>query len=213
MQKYSVLRVIILYILITAVWAGYRYFFVMPEWVDEVIAKPVIDLLPILSVVVLVEKNSLESLGLTRHNYWFNALMGLGLGALLLFESVMTRYFKNGSVSVLSLAPASLLLNLGISFATAFTEETVFRGYFFRRFMWIWESEVAANILSTVFFTVAHLPLAIFALHYSGGQIFTYSLEIYVLGTIFAYVFARVESIVPTTIAHTIWNFANVFIK
>ena len=213
MQKYSVMRVLILYILITAVWAGYRYFFVLPEWVDEFIAKPIIYLVPVLFVTLSLEKNSIESLGITRHKYWLYALMGLGLGLLLLFESVMTRYFKNGSVQLLSLTPPSLVLNLFIAFATGLVEEITFRGYFFRRIMWAWDNEIIANILSTVFFTVEHLPLAIFALHYSGMQLVTYSLEIYVLGTIFAYVFARAETIVPTTIAHTIWNFANVFIK
>ena len=173
MQKYSVMRILFLYILITAVWAGYRYFFVLPEWVDEFIAKPIIYLVPVLFVSLSLEKNSIESLGITRHKYWLYALMGLGLGLLLLFESVLTRYFKNGSVQLLSFTPPSLVLNLFIAFATGLVEEITFRGYFFRRIMWTWDNEVIANILSTVFFTVEHLPLAIFALHYSGMQLVT----------------------------------------
>lgn len=206
-------RIIFLFIAITAVWAGYRYFAAAPEWVDEFIAKPVIDLLPILFVALTVEKNTLESLGFVKNRFWFYVLMGFGLGALLLFESVTTRYFKYGSIQILSITPLSLVLNLCIAFATAFVEETVFRGYFFRRFLWLWNNEFVANIVSTGFFVIAHLPLAIFSLHYTGGELAAYSAQIFVLGAIFAYVFARVETIIPTTIAHTLWNFSNVFIK
>lgn len=213
MHKYSAVRVILLYLSITAVWAGYRYFFVQPEWVDEFIAKPLIDLLPILFVVFTVEKNTLESIAITKNKFWTYVLVGVGLGILLLSESVVTRLFKNGSVQILTWTPWALILNILVAFATALVEEVVFRGYFFRRIMWIWDNEITANVLSSVFFTAAHVPLAIFSLHYSGPMLLAYCAQIYVMGTIFAFVFARVESVVPTTVAHTLWNLVNVFIK
>lgn len=214
MQKYPAKRVILLYLAITAVWAAYRYFFVLPELVDEYIAKPIIDLLPILYIVFTVEKNTFESLGLTRNKYLTYALMGVGLGGLLIFESVLTKYIRFGGVHMVPgpFPILSYIVNLLVAFGTAFTEETVFRGYFFRRIMWVWDNEIIANVLSTTFFTVAHLPVAIFLYHYGGVDLLVYCFQIYVLGTIFAFTFARVDSIVPSTIAHTLWNFANVFI-
>jgi len=190
------------------VWAGYRYFFILPEWADEFIVKPLIYLLPLLIV-----KNSFAGLGITKNKFWFYVLLGLGLGILFLIESILVKFFKYGAIQMLTVSPSGLLFNLCIALATGFTEETVFRGYFFQRFMGVFTNEMLANIISSFMFTIIHLPLAIFSLHYSGKDLFMYCVQIYALGTIFAFVFARVKSIIPTSIAHAIWNFSNVFIK
>ncbi|OGG34987.1 hypothetical protein A2363_02080 [Candidatus Gottesmanbacteria bacterium RIFOXYB1_FULL_47_11] len=208
MQKQSLGSMVCVFLVIMIVWAGYRYFFILPEWADEFIVKPLIYLLPLLIV-----KNSFAGLGITKNKFWFYVLLGLGLGILFLIESILVKFFKYGAIQMLTVSPSGLLFNLCIALATGFTEETVFRGYFFQRFMGVFTNEMLANIISSFMFTIIHLPLAIFSLHYSGKDLFMYCVQIYALGTIFAFVFARVKSIIPTSIAHAIWNFSNVFIK
>lgn len=206
-------RVLTVFIFITLLWALYRYFFVMPEWADEFLAKPLIDLLPVLIVVIAIERKTVESLGILKYHFIPYVFLGLGIGLLLLLESFLVRFVKYGTMTLPVLTPWNIVLNLFISFATAFTEETVFRGYFFRRLQWIWNNEYSANAVSSLFFMTAHLPLAVFSLHYAGWQLMNYCLLTYLFGVIFAFIFARVKTIVPSTVAHTLWNFANVFIR
>ncbi|OGG11650.1 hypothetical protein A2Z00_01185 [Candidatus Gottesmanbacteria bacterium RBG_13_45_10] len=201
----------LVFLVIFVLWTVYRYFFQLPDWVDEFFVKPVLQLLPVVLVVGFVERKSAQSLGIQTKNIGFQVAIGVLAGVLIVGEALVTRRWMNpqltfnpGHLGILLIARAAL-----VSLATGFTEETIYRGYFMNRFMKRWHMVVATG-MNSVLFTVVHLPIVIFSLHYGLHDAFTYSLQVFVLGLVFGFMFAKTKSIVPSMISHAMWNFTNV---
>lgn len=208
--KYS----IVLFLIILIGWGVYRYFFKLPEWADELIAKPFVWLLPTILLVKVIERQSLASIGFVKTNFLRNALLGLLLGVFISLEGLGVRMFKYGVVFNPDSLPILLMLSvLALSFVTGFIEEVAFRGYIMNRLWQGLNNELLANIISTVLFVAVHIPLMIFVLHYSLYESFTYGSLVFVLGAVDAFIFARTKSLVAPTVSHAIWNFAAVMFR
>ncbi len=198
---------ILVFLFILFTWTLYRYFFVTPEWVDEFIAKPLLQVLPILFVIKFFEMKSLSSLSIRSKKPLLHIGIGLGLGLLLVVESLVMQKMK-GTVFTIQLN--NLLVPLLVSLATGFTEELVYRGYFARRIADGIENRYIANTIQTLLFVLIHVPIMIFVLQYSFADSIFYCMQLFVLGFVYGYIFLETESIVATVIPHTLWNFANV---
>ena len=209
------LRPIFLFLIILIGWGLYRFFFKLPEWADELLAKPLIWLVPTILMVKIIEKQTLASLGLVKTNFWQNCLLGALLGLLLSTEVIITRTLQYGGVVVNpdNLSFFSVLLLLGLSFATAFVEETAFRGYIMNRLWKISNNELLANLTSTTLFVLVHVPLIIFVLHYSAYDLFTYALILFVSGAADAFIFGRTKTMAAPTTSHAVWNFVATVVK
>jgi hypothetical protein len=78
-----------LYSFIFLAWAVYRFVVHFPDWIDEMLFKPVIQLVPVLFVVFVFEKKNWASLGFTKHYYVRNILLGVGVGIVLVAERLI----------------------------------------------------------------------------------------------------------------------------
>jgi membrane protease YdiL (CAAX protease family) len=187
---------------ILIVWTIYRYFFQFPEWVDEFIAKPFIQLVPILYFI----KKFGGNIGFSKKRLLMQILTGFGIGVFLIIESMFVKHTMLDNFSM-------QLLPLFVSIATGLVEEIVFRGYFLNKIMETIENIYLANFVQTLLFVLIHVPLMIFLFHYSLNDMLLYSLQIFMLGYIFGFVRVLTGSIFPSAIAHTMWNFANVVFR
>ena len=208
-------KIFLVWVCLFVVWTMYRYFFTLPEAVEEFLVTPAIWLGLIFSVVLFIEKKPLFSLGLSGKNFYRNVYIGLGLGTLFALEGVIVNYLKYGKTSFLTPTANTneFLLLFVMSFATGLTEEIVSRGYFMNRLWEIIRFETAANLVSSLMFTVIHLPIAIFALHYGAFDLVIYLWTIFLLGLADGYVFARTKTVVAPTITHTMWNLSIVLFR
>jgi membrane protease YdiL (CAAX protease family) len=207
---YKKLSWILIYGIIFILWTLYRFIFFTPEWVDEFIAKPLLQILPVLLVVRFFEKKSLSSLSIGSKRLLLHIGIGLGIGLLLVTESLIIQKMKG---TVLTIQLNNLLVPFLVSLATGFTEELVYRGYFARRIADGIENAYIANTIQSLLFVLIHVPIMIFVLHYSFADSLFYSLQLFVLGFVYGYIFLETESIVSTVIPHTLWNFANVIFR
>lgn len=198
------------YIFILIFWTLYRYFIISPEWVDEFIAKPLLQILPVICAVVFLERKSLSSLSIGSKTPILHIGIGLGAGVFLVAESLLMQRMKYGSLSI-SLQGA--LLPFFISLATGFSEELVYRGYFARRIADITANAFVATILQAIVFVLIHVPIILFVLHYGVSDALLYSLQLGILGFFYGYIFLETGSIIPTVIAHTLWNFTNSIVR
>jgi len=80
------------------------------------------------------------------------------------------------------------------------------------RFWQFSRSEVLGNLLSSILFALGHLPIAILVLNYTGKNIFSYSLLIFILGLADGFVFGRTKNIFGPTISHALWNWSAILI-
>ncbi len=201
---------IYVYIVILISWTLYRYFVTSPEWVDEFIAKPLLQILPIILTVVFLEKKSLSSLSIGSKTPLFHIGIGLAAGAFLVAESLLMQRLKYGSLSI---SLQGSLLPFFISLATGFSEELVYRGYFTRRIADITAGALVATILQAIVFVLIHVPIILFVLHYGVSDALLYSMQLGILGFFYGYIFLETGSIIPTVIAHTLWNFTNWIVR
>ena len=202
-------RVFALFSFIFVIWAIFRYFpEIFPDWVEELILKPLIWLLPTLWVVRKIERQSFSSLGFTKKNLFPSIYWGIGLGIVFALEGLLTNIFKYRGLNLIPLnynLPTFLGL-LGLSLATAFSEETVFRGYIFNRLQQIWKKEWLANIVSSALFVIIHLPIGVFVLGYTPLVMLAYLFFVFVYGFGSAFVFARTGNIISSILLHIFWS-------
>lgn len=198
---------ILVFLFILFTWTLYRYFFVTPEWVDEFIAKPLLQILPVILTVVFLEKKSLSSLSIGSKNPLQHIGIGLGVGLLLVTESVFMQKMKGVNLSI---HIDQLVFPFFVSLATGFSEELVYRGYFAKRISDIVENPYFANTIQTLLFVAIHVPLMVFVLQYGLVDCILYSVQLFVLGFVYGYIFLETDSVIATIIPHTLWNFANV---
>ena len=207
-NQLSARHVFFLFSFIFILWAFYRYFpNLLSDWAEEAILKPLIWLLPTFWIVRFVEKEKLSSLGITRKNLKLAITWGLGLGIVFALEGFLINVIKYRQVgeSQLALDPEIFLRLFVLSFIIAVSEEIVFRGYIFNRFLALWKNEWKANIVSSLLFVIVHLPVGIFTLGYSSSVMLFYLFLIFVYGFGAAFVFARSRNIVAPILLHVLW--------
>lgn len=189
------------------VWGFYRFLFKLPDEVEELVIKPIVWLLPVF-YLVNKEHKKLESIGITLKNLFPAIYYALGLGAFFVIEAVIVNFLKYGgqfdlgaNIGALPLLPA-----LGLSFATAISEEITFRGYIYTRVLAYVKSEPIANIMTSVFWATIHVPVTIFVwkLDFSAAVIYLLLTTLFGIGS--SFVFARTKNILSPILLHVLWQ-------
>ena len=209
----SLRSVISLYAFIFVVWGFYRFLFKLPETVEELILKPIIWLLPLWWVLSNKEgmaspAQALKSVGWTTKNFTKSIYLAIGLGVLFAAEALLVNSIKyGGSFNFLAipLTPIMFLGALGISLATAVSEETVFRGFIFARLASVL-GEWRGNIVTSIAWALVHLPVTIFVFRYDAMQILTFLFLTFLFGAASAFVYARTGNVVSSVLLHVFWE-------
>lgn len=189
------------------VWGFYRFLFKLPDEIEELIIKPVIWLVPVF-YLLRTEKVGVSSLGITFKNLFPAVYYSLGLGAFFVLEAVLVNYLKYGgsfdlgaNIGALPLLPA-----LGLSFATAFSEELAFRGFIFTRVWAYLKNEMLSNVVTSVFWAMIHVPITIFVWKLDFTATLTYLFLTILFGIGSSFVYARTKNIVSPILLHVLWQ-------
>jgi membrane protease YdiL (CAAX protease family) len=205
-------QVFIIWFLIFIIWAFYRANFYFPEWVDELIVKPFVFVLPVLFVILIREKKKLEDLGLTPklRNFFPDLYIGVVIGIIFALEGLLANFLKYGRFSFLPILPARisggmtsfLLLNL----ATSIWEEILGRGYLYKKLYDLSHDQFGAAVTSSFLFLLLHIPIMFTQLHLMGSSLLIYPLSILFLGIVNSYLYAYRGSLVLPILVHAFWN-------
>ena len=188
------------------IWAFYRFLFRLPDTVEEVVVKPILWLVPILWFL-RKEGFGISSLGITFKRILPAILLSFGLGVIFVGEGLLTNFLKYGGFHFgANLGSTPILASIGLSFITAFSEETAFRGYIFGRLLVALRSELTANIIQTILWTAIHIPIAFFVWGYtlSQGIVYLFLTAIFGLGS--AFIFGRTKNITGSVLLHVLWE-------
>lgn len=201
--KYAVILAV--YLLI--VWGFYRFLFQLPEAVEELVVKPLIWLIPV-AVFLRLEKNNIKSLGVTSKNLFPAVYFALGLGVFFLFEAVIVNFVKYGGTFNFNanIGTLPLLASLGLSFATAVSEEITFRGYIFSRIWAALKNEWLSNIVTSVFWAMIHTPITFFVwkLDLTSAAVYLFLTTLFGIGS--AFVYARTKNVFSSILLHVLWQ-------
>jgi membrane protease YdiL (CAAX protease family) len=188
------------------VWGFYRLLFKLPEEIEELIIKPVIWLVPVF-YFVRKEKLSLSSLGITSKNLFPAIYFALGLGVIFAIEGIVINFVKyEGFDFGANIGEKALLASLGLSFATAISEEISFRGYLFNRVWKALENEWLANIITSFVWALIHVPIAFFVWKLDLVSALTYLFLTTLFGMGSAFVFARTKNVFSSIFLHVLWE-------
>ncbi len=194
---------------IVIAWALYRYFFRLPEWVDEFIFKPMIFVLPVLWYVKNREKKPFASLGLTTKNLFTSIYIGLGFGFVFALEGLAANAIKYGKIEIVPIAAFEeygLGMLILLSAATAFSEELLSRGFVFSRLIEGKRGLFYAALVSTLMFVVLHIPILAFSLKLQGMALLLFFVTDFILGFANALLFYNTGSLVAPILVHVFWN-------
>lgn len=211
----SSLRIWYLYGYLFLIWTAYHLVFFFPPWVDELLAKPVLELAPVLFIALVVEKKNFRMLGFSSKRPVDHLVVGSMIALGFILFRIAGRIVVNGGVvfNPFHLAPYDFILPAITSLAVGLQEETLFRGYFFQAFFSSTRNERTANIVSSLMFAANHMSLALFVHRYQPSDLFFYFMQAVLLGIVFAFMFARTKSILPSIVAHFVWNLSNTFVR
>jgi len=202
-------RVYIVWLAIFAVWSIYRAFFRFPEAVDELIVKPLIFVAPVLYFVLLVEKSTLESIGLTTRNLFREIYLGLGIGVFFALEGLLVNLVKYGTFSFLpiqAVASVGLMPFLLFTLFTSVSEEILGRGFVYSRIAASEKNQFKAIIIASFLFLLLHIPILFAQLNLTGGSLVVYLVSIFILGVTNSYMFSLRKSLVIPILIHIFWN-------
>jgi len=188
------------------VWGFYRFLVKLPDEIEELVIKPILWLLP---VVYLVRKEGggLASVGITKKNLFPAVYLSLALGILFLAEALLINYLKYQSFSfAANIGNLPFFTALGLSFATAFTEEITFRGYLFNRVWYAIDNELVANLSTSIIWALIHVPVSIFVWKLSFSASLIYLLLTTLFGIGAAFVFARTKNVFSSILLHVMWE-------
>lgn len=171
-------------------WTVYRLVSKENILLEDVFLKPFIWLLPIYIV------NGHRDLGFSKKHFTRHILIGLAAGLILSLE----RIFVNHPTLTFS------YLAIVSAFFTAITEEIFFRGYLLNRWLKNSKNPIYPLIINGLFFTLTHVPIAIFVYHYSGYSLFTYLLSNFASGFVDIFLFYQTGSIFAPIANHFVWN-------
>ncbi len=197
--------------LIVIIWALYRVKMNFPEWIDEMVAKPIVFLGPVLVYVLFAEKRNLSSIGWAAGKFARDLLIGVGFGLFFAIEGILANAVKYGSFS---LVPKPALGNVGIIHAVAFgflaalIEETLIRGFLFTRLKKEYKNLFKALIVSSVMYLTLLVP-AIFALtRLSGTTLIIFLSTNIIMSFANTMIFNETKTITVPTLIHSFWNVA-----
>lgn len=187
-------------------WGFYRFLFQFPEEVEELVIKPAV-WLGATWYFVRKERGRLSSLGVTSKNLFPAIYLSLALGAIFVIEGLIVNFVKYESFDfAANIGQKALLPALGLSFATAFSEEITFRGYIFNRVWKVSGSEVWANLSTSLLWALIHVPITIFVWKLSLGAALIYLLLTTIFGIGSAFVFARTGNVFSSIFLHVLWE-------
>jgi membrane protease YdiL (CAAX protease family) len=206
-SKTSIIKDITIYAAyLIVIWAFYRFLFKFPDQVEELVIKPVLWILP-LFYFLHKERAGLASIGITLKKLFPSIYLSLGLGSVFVIEGLLSNYLKYGHLNFgANIGSLPLMSSLGLSFATAFSEETAFRGYIYSRLTTVLKGEWTANIIQTILWTAIHVPIAFFIWEYTLSQGIVYLSITAIFGLGSAFIFSRTKNIFGSILLHVLWE-------
>lgn len=216
MNKFAsrkIIPLLSLWLFIASVWAAYRYFFRNPEWLDELVFKPIVFLVPVCWFLVKHGGLTAAALGFRRSAVSQIIKWGGGFGLFLVIENIFIWQLRGKYLQIDLGQILPLIQVLVISLGTAISEEILYRGFLLERIQKVVPQASLANFINAILFSLAHVTIAIMVFHYLGRELIAYLFVIFILGYAQGIIYQRSGSIYSSIFAHTLWNLSNIFIS
>ncbi len=200
-------KLILVYSGLLCVWSLYRVLFHNSVWMEEILIKGIVFSIPLL-IVPLSGKNQLQTIGISLKNFFPSVYLGIIIGLVLGLAGELGNFLRYNSLQFSSygLESGKIGAFLILSLITAFWEQLLFSGYFLEQFKAITHNEMIATILTSVLFSLVHLPAYIFVQHLTGNQIAFSLILLFTLGMGCSIIKLRQQNLIAPIMAHALWG-------
>jgi len=193
--------------IILIVWSFYRANFKMAEWIDELIIKPLIFVLPVAYYVIKVEKTAffkaIDLKGRLRKVDW---LISITIGLLFLSTIALANYLRNGHIQVNTTQPFLMIAVLAL--ATGITEEILSRGFVLKRLYADSKNLLSAAFLSSILFFFLHVPMLFTNLKITGNILLIFMVTDVLLSLVISFVYLERKNLWVAILIHAFYNFS-----
>lgn len=199
-----------LWAIVLIVWSVYRSFLKMPEWFDELVAKPIVFVLPVFYYVIKIEKKPLFSslfINLKPKKLLGDFLYSLVLTLMFFAAAMIALYFRFKQISLPSLPPGNQILPIILlAVATGVTEEILSRGFVLKRLFEESKNYFSSIFISSVLFFILHIPILFANAKITGNLLVAFMATDMVLSIINGFLFLERKSLTVPILIHAFYN-------
>ncbi len=166
-------------------------------------------------LIVLLRKQKLSSLGITKYKLKSSIILGSFLGILfLVFNGIIPALFSEREL----ISADMLLYNIFYFFTViGFVEELIFRGFIQTRLYGIIKNNFLAIIITGVMFSLMHIPFQMSHVNMSLSQFFSentlWLITLVGWHVFFNFLYKKYNSIFTGTIVHGFMNFSSTLFR
>ena len=199
-----------LWAIILIIWSVYRSFLKMPEWFDELVAKPLVFVLPVFYYIVKIDKKPLLSsllINLKPKKILGDFLYSLILAAIFLGAGALALYLKFKNI-ILPILPQGnqIFLIVILAIATGITEEILSRGFVLKMLNDEAKNYFSSIFISSILFFILHIPILFANAKITGNLLLAFMATDMVLSIINGYLFLERKSLLPPILIHAFYN-------
>lgn len=156
--KTNLQKALNLWSVILIVWAIYRAKLRMPAWFDELIAKPLVFVVPVFWYILKKEKTHLfDGLNFRPKKIISDFFIGLVIGFFVVLIPILIQSLKNQSIILPKPNQLATLVFFGL--ATAISEEILSRGFILKRLYEDSKNKISSSFFASILFFFLHIPI------------------------------------------------------
>lgn len=196
--------------IVLILWSIYRAKFKtdLPPWFDEFIAKPVVFILPLFYYIKKFEQGKfLEGIDLKFKNIKKDLVIGVSIGMVFFVSGIVGNIYKSQSLFNFSLVlSTTFLFQVGLSLATAFSEEALSRGFVLKRLYQDSRNIFSSAFLASILFFFLHVPILFTSDKIIGYLLLRVMFTDLILSLTVSFIYLERKSIVVPILIHTFYN-------
>ncbi|OGK18588.1 hypothetical protein A3G67_01945 [Candidatus Roizmanbacteria bacterium RIFCSPLOWO2_12_FULL_40_12] len=199
-------KILNVWAIVLIIWSLYRAYFKtsLDPLIDEFIAKPLVFLLPLYIFINRTEKKPFwSSLGLTKKHLGSEIFYGFLIGIVFFVGGMLTTGVKFKPAIFFE---TRFLLVVLTSFAAAFTEEVLSRGFVLKRLYEDSKNMFTSAFLASVLFFLLHVPILFTSQNMTGMLLFKVMITDLILSLAVSFVFlARGKRLAMPIMIHAMY--------
>jgi len=202
-------KVLNLWGVILIIWAFYRLKLKMPEWFDELIAKPVVFVLPVYYFITKIEeKDFFSSLKWSFKSIKKDFLISCFISLIFLITIIFANWFRHKDIGFLKqgINQAAFFYIIFISLAGAISEQILSTGFVFQRLYQESKNFYQTAFFNAILFFFLHVPLRFAIPSLAGSQLIFLMLTDIFLSLLNSYFFLSYKSLNLPIFIHAFYN-------
>jgi len=198
-----------LWAIILIIWSIYRANFHMPDWFDEIIAKPLIFVLPVYYYITKIDKEKfLSAISFKPKSFFKDILIGLAIGFIFIVSAIAANYLKTNKpiFSIQSISISRILITCLLALVTGISEEILSRGFVLKKLYEESKNIMTSSFFASILFFFLHVPMLFTNLKITGNLLLMFMATDIALSLSLSFLFLARSSILLPILIHAFYN-------